>query len=166
MTSTPDYGMVQNIIPLIPPSDIVATATASPFVDLRTANGVMFDVFFGSITTGTADSNITVTVEASTAAASGSEEAVAFKYRLSGAVGSNTLGALTNATASGVTIASTDDNKLLEVYINPDTLPSALADARFVRVVITPTADHTATNLSVTGRLDVRYSRASMLSAT
>lgn len=162
----PDYGMVQNVVPLIAPVDTAATALTSPWVDLRTAVGVTFDVFFGTITTGTADSNITVTVEASTAAATGSEAAISFQYRLSGAVGANTLGTLTTATASGATIASTDDNKLLEVYVNPAALPAALADARYVRVIVTPTADHTVTLASVIARLDVRYRRASMISAT
>lgn len=166
MNTYPDYGMSQNVVPLIGPVDTAATAVATPWVDLKTAVGVTFDLFFGAITTGTADSNITVTVEAATAAATGSEAAMAFKYRLSGAVGANTLGALTAATASGVSVASTDDNKVLEIYLDTAALPAALEDSRFVRVVVTPTADHTATLVSAVARLDVRYQRATMISAT
>ena len=160
------FGEGLNFVPLLAPQDIAATATATPFVSLKGALEGTFYVFFGSITAASADQSITVTVEAATAAASGSEAAVAFSYRLSGAVGANTLGAITAATTAGVSVATTDDNKALLININPAALANALADASHARVVITPNAGGTATLVSAWAEITQGYSKNTMLSAT
>ena len=161
-----EYGQLENAIPLVSPQDIAATATATPFVALKTAHAIAFQVQFGAITSASADQNIVVTVEAATAAATGGESAIAFKYRLSGAVGTNTLGALTSATTSGATIASTDDNKTLWVYLQASEIAAALADASHVRAVITPDAGYSATLVAVNAYIKPRYQSVTMTSAT
>lgn len=160
------FVQYENVVPLIAPQDITTSATASPFVDLKTALKAAFEVFFGSITAASADQAITVTVEAATAAASGSEAAIAFSYRLSGAVGANSWGAVTAATSSGVSVATTDDNKILHIEIDPAAVLAAKADARFVRVVITPDAGATATLVSAWALIDPVYKQTTMVSAT
>lgn len=156
----------ENVIPLVSPADIVATATASPFVDLRYALHATFFAFFGSIAAASADQSITVTMECATAAASGSEVAIAFNYRLSGAVAANTWGAITAATSAGMSIATTDDDKILAVDIDPAALEAALPDARFVRMVVTPDAGGSATELAVWAVLEPRYPQLTHKSAT
>jgi 2-phospho-L-lactate guanylyltransferase (CobY/MobA/RfbA family) len=156
----------ENVVPLLGPQDIGSTATATPFVSMKNVLHTVFKVFFGSITATSADQAITVTVEAATAAASGSEVAIAFKYRLSGAVGANTWGTLTSATASGVSIATTDDNKILAIDIDPAALDGALADASHVRVVITPDAGGTATLVAAEAVLEPAYPQTTHKSAT
>lgn len=128
--------------PILTPADIVATATASNYVDLKDLNWATFLVSFGAITTGT----LTVTVEASTAASSNATEAgVPFNYRLSGAVGTDSMGAITAATSDGVSITASDDNKVLAIEIDPAALPANPgADFRYLRVVATPTTDMAA----------------------
>jgi len=155
-----------NTIPLIAPVDTAATAIASPFVKLGGAHGGTLFVQFGVITAASADQSVTVTVEAATAAASGSEAAVAFSYRLSGAVDANTWGEITAAAVGGAAIATTDDTKMLAIDINPSDLLRQKADASHVRVVVTPDAGATVTVLSAFAQLEPRYSQVTMASAT
>lgn len=159
------FGQYENIVPILVPQDIAGTATATPFLDLKTAHNASFVVYFGALTTTTASDNIAVTMEVSTAASSGSEAAVAFSYRLSGATGANSWGAITAATTAGVTIASTDDNKALLVNVDPAAMAAALADGRFVRLVLTPTG-MAATLVSVMAFVEPRYKMTSMVSTT
>lgn len=160
------YVGYSNIVPLIGPVDTAATAIATPFVDMSNAHSLAFVAFFGAITTGTADSNITVTVECASAAASGAEVAVPFVYRLSGAVGANTWGAATTASTAGISVASTDDNKMLWVEIDPGAMLAELAGATHVRMVFTPTADHTVTIVGAWAELASRYRQVTHVSAT
>ena len=83
----------QNVVMLLAPQDIAGTATASYYLDLKTAQDCTLFVQFGGITTASADQTAgpVVTVEAATAAASAANEVnVEFNYRLSGAIQSNT----------------------------------------------------------------------------
>lgn len=161
-----NFAQYDNIIPVLAPVDTAATAISTAYVDLKTVNRASFLINFGVITTGTADSNITVTVNAATVQAGTSASAIAFSYRLSEAVGSNAWGAVANATASGATIASTDDGKALLIDIDPSVVANVKADGRWVNVTLTPTADHTVTIGGAFALLDARYHGGSMVSAT
>lgn len=157
----------ENVIPLKAPVDSAGTAYASPWVDLKNALHATFFDFFGVVTATSADQNVVVTVEAATAAASGAEVAVAFKYRLSGATGANTWGAITAVTSAGLSLDTTTvDGKLLMIDIDPAALESALADARFVRVVQGIDAGGTVTLNAMWAELDPRYPQLTQLSAT
>ncbi len=161
------FGIGENIVPLKAPVDSAGTAYATPFVDLKNALHATFFYYMGVVTAASADQNIVVTMEAATAAASGSEVAIAFKYRLSGATGANTLGAITAATSTGVSLDTTSaDGKLLLIDIDPAALDSALADARFVRMVVGIDAGGTVTLNAAWAVLDPRYPQLTQLSAT
>jgi hypothetical protein len=91
---------------------------------------------------------------------------VGFSYRLSGAVNANTWGAITEAAATaGVALASTDDNKMLWIEIDPAAVLAAKADARFVRVFISP-SDMAATLVAAMALVDPVYKQTTMISAT
>jgi 2-phospho-L-lactate guanylyltransferase (CobY/MobA/RfbA family) len=160
------FVICENVVPLVAPQDIIAVATPTPFISLKNALHATVFLFFGSITAASADQAITVTLEVATAAASGSEAAIAFNYRLSGAVGSNTWGAITAATTAGVSVATTDDNKILAIDVDPRALESALADASHIRAVVTPNAGGTATLLASWVVLEPRYAQLTHKSAT
>jgi hypothetical protein len=161
------FGIGEQIVPLKAPVDSAGTAYATPFVDLKNALHATFFYYMGVVTAASADQNIVVTMEAATAAASGSEVAIAFKYRLSGATGANTLGAITAATSTGVSLDTTSaDGKLLLIDIDPAALDSALADARFVRMVVGIDAGGTVTLNAAWAVLDPRYPQLTQLSAT
>jgi len=156
----------ENFVPLRAPVDDAGTAYASPFVDLKNALHATFFYYAGVVTAASADQAVVITMEAATAAASGSEVAIPFKYRLSGATGANTWGAITDATASGFSFATTDDGKMVAIDINPAALDGLLADARFVRMVVGIDAGGTVTLNAAWAVLDPRYPQLTHLSAT
>jgi hypothetical protein len=132
---------------LLTPSDIVATATASAYVDVSNAVGTIeFQIPFGAIASTDSTGEVVVTIEASTAASSNAtEDAIAFKYRLSAAVATDTMGAITDAADTGVAVLNTSDNCTLFAFVEPAKLAALGADFKFLRVVITPTAEITST---------------------
>lgn len=153
----------ENIIPLLAPQDIASTITRSLWMDLAGAHRAAFLVVFGNVNSASADTEI-VTVE-SVSAPTGTEAAVAFNYRLSGALGANTWGAITAATTSGVTIdPASDDNKLLWIDIDPAEINAA--GNRYVRVALTDNTDMAACLVAVLGFVSPRYKQIAMVSAT
>lgn len=160
------FAFGENIIPLKAPVDSAGTAYATPWVDLKNALHATFFYYAGVVTATSADQAVVITMEAATAAASGSEVAIAFKYRLSGATGANTWGDITAATSTGYSFATDADGKMLLIDIDPAALDSALADARFVRMVVGIDAGGTVTLNSAWAVLDPRYPQTTHLSAT
>lgn len=160
------FGIGENIVPLKAPVDSAGTAYATPWVDLKNALHATFFYYAGVVTATSADQAVVITMEAATAAASGSEVAIAFKYRLSGATGANTWGDITSATSTGFSFATTDDGKMVLVDIDPAALESALADARFVRMVVGIDAGGTVTLNSAWAVLEPRYPQLTHISAT
>lgn len=161
------FGILDNILPLVAPIDTAATEKRTPFLDLRKALHTTILVYFGVVTAASADQNVIVTLQAATSAASTSETAMAFRYRLSGATGANTWGAITSATSSGVSLDTTTvDGKMLLIDIDPAALPAIGADNFFVSVVVTPDGGGTVTNLAVLAITDPQYASVSHQSMT
>lgn len=160
----------ENVVPLKAPVDSAGTAYATPYLDLKNALHATIFAYFGVVTATSADQNIVVTIEASTAAASNATEvACAFKYRLSGATGANTWGAVTAATSSGVSLDTTTvDGKMLAIDIDPAALVAAHgeADCRYTRLVMGIDAGGTVTLNAVWAVLDPMYPQVTHLSAT
>ncbi len=159
------YVQYDNIIPLLAPADIATTITASNYMDLKTAQAAAFLVIFGAVTSATADTEV-VTVE-SASVETAAEATNAFNYRLSGALGANTWGAITASGATGVEVTpSTDSNKLLWIEIDPAAIQAANAGHRFVRVKLTDNTDMAACLVAVLGLIRPRYKQTTMVSAT
>jgi len=154
-----------NIVPLLAPQDITTTATASSYMDLRYAHRAAFLIVFGNVHGSTSTDREVVTVQGATDPA-GTEAAIAFNYRLSGALGTNTWGAITAAEAAvGVSInPGTDDNKLLWIEIDPADL--AANDYRYVRVLLTDTPDMDNCLVAVLGLTQPRYKSSTHKSVT
>lgn len=148
-----------NVIPALAPQNIVATATATQYVDLNFAHGVDFFVQFGALTSDSTDT-VTVTLEANavgdTSSSDNSEIVLGYQYRVSSALGTNSWGAITTATSDGAAITATDDNKVLYLHVDPSAVANAGA-YRFVRLVATPNAEMASCNLSVMAFVDPRY---------
>lgn len=151
-------------IGLLAPVDIAATATGSAYVNMKQIGSgqLEFDVFFGVVSSSDSSGEVTVTVESSTGGiTTDTNTAIAFNYRLSAAVGTDTLGAITAATASGVSTAVADlDNKRLLIYVDP-----AVVQDHSCRVNITPGGDSTVTLASVTARFIPRYAQNVLIDA-
>jgi hypothetical protein len=164
------FAETEKILPLLAVQDIAATATGSAYIDVNMAAGTLeFEVPFGLITDSDSTSGVTVTLEASTAGASSDTQTqLAFKYRLSAAVATDTMGDLTAATAAaGATVnGTTEASSILLIYVNPADVAAAVADGRFVRVYLTPDANVNATLTGVIARYTPRYAGASIPSST
>lgn len=159
-------GMSERPIPVLAPVDTAATAVSTKAVNMGSATHATFYVQFGVISAASADQPVTVTLNASTSSATTSETAIAFKYRLSGAAGTDTLGAVTSATAAGVSIGTTDDGKLLLIDVDPSLLDAVAADAKWVSVLISPDAGGTVTLVNALCLLEMDYAQATPLSAS
>jgi len=161
------YAEGVKVLPILTPADIVATATYTSYVDLDKVNWATFLVSLGAVSGTDSTSEVVITVEASTAGTSNATEgAVAFSYRLSAAVNTDTMGAITAATAAGgAAINSTADNTVVVIDVDPAVV-AATADRRFVRLLITPTAEITATVVGVIAVLEHRYPGNAIPSST
>lgn len=154
-------------VPLLAPVDIVATATVTKYVNMsKIGSGQLeIEVNFGNIASTDSTGEVVVTVEANdvndTSSSDNNEGAIAFQYRLSSAVGTDSLGAITAATASGVAVNQGDDNKTLFVYADP-----AVAQKKYVRAVLTPTAEITATLVGAVARFIPRKAQNAFQSSS
>jgi hypothetical protein len=164
----PNYAENVKVLPVLAPADIVANATATQYVALKNVAGLLeFQISFGNIASTDSTGGVQVTIEASSAGSSNaSESAIAFGYRLSAAVGTDNLGAITAATSAGVQVTESDDNKALLVYIDPSVVTTASSQYTHVRAVLTPTAEVTATVVGATARFTPRYAGNSIPSSS
>ena len=128
------YNYLDNlkVLNLLLPSDIVATATASAYINVKHAAGtIMVMVPFGAVTSTDAAKGCNIAIQASTASSSNATEtAIAYKYRLSAAVATDTMGALTDVGSTGAVVTAADDNTTLFAFVEPDALAALGADFR------------------------------------
>lgn len=148
-----NFAEEYQVVPLLAHADIVATAAVTRYVKLgNIGRGQLeIEVNFGALTTTDSTGEVVVTVVGNdtndTSTSDNNEVAAAFGYRLSGAVGTDAMGAITQASATGAVVANTDDNKSLLIYVDP-----AVIGQKYVRAVITPTADLTSTIVGAVAR--------------
>lgn len=155
-----------NIVPLVAPVAGTTGTITSPYVDLRNAQNASFLVQFGAITSTTTTDEMVITVECATAEG-GTEAAVGFRYRKSGAVGANTWGAVTTVAATGVGMGADDsDNMCVWVELEPDEL--AANDYRYARFKATPSpaSQMEAYVIAALAFIQARYKQTTHISAT
>jgi hypothetical protein len=165
----PKLNMMEEVhfVNLLAPVDIVATATVSKYVsNAQIGNGQMeFEVQFGVVTSTDSTGEVIVTFVGNdvndTTSSDNNEVAVAGNYRISGAVGTDTMGALTAFTSAGVAFAQADDGKTLLAYVDP-----AVLQQKYVRAVITPTTETTVCVVGVNARYVPRKAQASQASSS
>jgi hypothetical protein len=163
------YNENEKVLPILAPQDIAATATATSYVNAKNAVGlIQIDFRFGNIASTDSTGEAIVTVQASTASSSNATElAIAFKYRKSSAVDTDAQNTITDATTDGIgMVSSSDDNSILSVFVDPAALAAAGADYSFLRGVISPTTDVTATLVGVEARFTPSYAGNAIPSAT
>jgi hypothetical protein len=164
------YAFGAHIVPLKAPVDAAATDFATPYVNLKDALHCTLFAYFGVTTAASADQNLIVTVEASTAATSNaSEVAIAYSYRLSGATGTDTWGAATAVASTGFSADTTTiDGKLIAIDIDPAKIEAAHGqrDAKYIRMVVDLDAGNTVNLIAVWAELDAAYPQTTHLSAS
>lgn len=151
-------GEEVHVVPLLAPVDAAAVAKSSDVIGVKEYQGIQFLVEFGVIT---GDTCVVTVLECDDTTPSNST-AIAFKYRKSAAVGSDSMGALTAATASGVSMTASDDGKALLIDVDP----AALSSGRpYLMVTATPGGSMTVCLLAMQAILRPRYAQASQVSA-
>ncbi len=151
-------------IQVLAPQDISETATGTSFVNVKQANWLTFYVQIGVITGDSVD--ITVEV-APVNTDTGTETACAFRYIKTAAIDTNTYGSVTAVAAgSGISlVAASDDNKLLIIDVDPADMQTALATAKYCRVLITPaTSSVSACLVNAIAILEPKYATSSHVS--
>jgi len=149
----------QKVYPILSPADITTSVTNTSYVDLKYIHRGTIALHFGSMTSDSTDT-ATVTLQCSTASTSNATEVpIAFQYRLTAAVGTDSMGAITAATTDGVAVTATDDGKVLLVDVDPAAVANLGADYRYVRAVITPSAQVAACVVGAIFYGDMRYSQ-------
>jgi len=149
-----------HIVPLIAPVDAAANAKTTGWVDMSKYNQVQFVTFFGlADTVGTIGLEQCATADTTTA----TETGLGFFYRLSGAVASDTMGAITHvASTDTLATAATDDSVIFT--IEPDQLTDGY---RFARLVFTPSGTSASCLVGIHAVLmGARYAGNVMVSAT
>ena len=157
------------VLPILTPAASTA-ARASEYIDLENLHWVSIHALLGSMTSDSTDT-ITFTVEASTAASSNATEIqVPFSYRLSAAVATDTMGAITAAAAAaGAVITAEKDNMLLCIDVDPSVIPSltGYTDHKFLRLVLSPSSNLvTAYSVGAVLYAEPRYKGNSIPSST
>lgn len=155
------------IVPILAPIDTATSAVATAYVDLKYVQHASLLVNFGNMTSDSTDTTA-ITLEASTAASSNATElTVAYQYRVSEAVATDSWGAITNATTDGFSLAaSSDDSKAVIIEVDPAAIANLGADYRFIRLVITPSAGSAITLVAANAFLEPRYAGNSMPSSS
>lgn len=160
------YAEDVKILPVIAPVAFTTSAVESAYVNLELMHWAEFHVAFGVMTSDSTDT-VTLTVECSTAATSNATEVtLPFYYRLSAAVATDTMGALTSATTAGMAVTAEDDAKMVIISVNPDIIPGHLTDGQWIRLVATPTAEVASGVISAVFYGESRYPGTNMLSST
>lgn len=147
------FGEALHVVHGISPVDTTSSAVSSDVISAKGAQWVRFIVLFGTIT----GDSVVVTVSECDDTTPSTANAIAFNYRKGAALGTDTMGAITAATTSGVTFAHTDDDKLLCIDINPADLTDGYP---YLRVTITPGGSASACEVACVALLDLRYPQA------
>ena len=140
------------------------TEFVSQHVRMRAAQWVTFMAVWGTRTTDGTTNPFNFRVFASTAATTVSATAQPFKYRLSSALGTDSWGNITAATAAGVNVDEGVINRLLIIDVDPASITKA--DANFVHLRVDGRGDGTNPAFGIVGFVEPRFPQNANLSTT
>lgn len=150
-------GEQVHVVPAIAPVDTTTVTVNTDVVGVKEYSAIQFVISFGVIT---GDTIVCILYESTNTTASGN--AVAGKYRKSSALGTDVMGALTTLTTSGVTIAASDDNKVLLIDVDPATLTDGYP---YVFVACNPGGSMSVCLISAVALLLPKYPQSVNISA-
>lgn len=153
------------VLPILAPIAFTTAAIDTEAVDMKEFHWATFLVQFGAMTSDSTDT-VTVTVTCSSVDTSATGTDIAFVYRLSSAVDTDSMGAITAATATGVAVTAADDAKLLVIDVDPQALPKANSIGSFLWLKLTPSAEMAAGVVGVIAVLEPRFPGNAIPSST
>lgn len=152
-----NLGQYTHIVPVLAPIDTAASTVNTDVVGFKEYEEIEFLISFGVIT---GDAVVCSLVESTNTTASGTD--VAGLYRLSSAVGTDSMGAVTTLTTSGVSVTASDDGKTVLITVDPATLTDGYP---YVFVEIDPGSSMSVCLVSAVALLKPRYPKATQISA-
>jgi len=150
------FGEGLKVLPVLAPIAFTTAAIDTEAVDMNVNHWATFLVQFGAMTSDSTDT-VTVTVQCSSVDTSATGDDIAFKYRLSSAVDTDLMGAITDATTAGVAVTAEDDAKMLIIDIDANALPAVKSDGRYVGLKLTPSDAMASGVVGVIAVLEPRY---------
>jgi hypothetical protein len=160
------YAEKLQIVPIYAPQATTSADTETTHVKVKNAQWLSFLCYWGAVTSDSTDI-CNIKVYTSTAASTTNAVSQPFKYRLSSAVGDDSWGAITAATAAaGVNITGEDDNKMLLIDVDPASLYALDSDAEFAHLLIDGSAIITNPAFGACAILEPRYPQNANLMTT
>jgi len=158
------YGQINKMVPALAPVDLATSGGNSIPVNMANAHRCTFLAHFGVIT-GSSTTVPVVTLMVATGAATTGATAITFNYRLSGAVGTDSWGAVTAATTAGKSLTLTSDGMVLLVDVDPS-LVAGVTDGKYVYLHIATGATVSVCLAQVMAEIEPRYAATNTDSAT
>ena len=154
------------VLPVLTPADIATTNTWTAYVDLDLANWVTFVAQFGACSSaGASCDDCLIQVDcSSTASTAGVNGGIDFTYRLSSAVDTDSMGAITTGTSDGITVGPLLDNKCVIIDVDPSVVAAKGALERWVCLEFTPAS--TITTVGVVAYIEPKSPGNSIPSST
>lgn len=159
------YAEGLKVLPVLAPVAFTTSSLNTEAVDMNVNHWATFFVNFGAMTSDSTDT-VTVSVLCSSVDTSGTGVDVGFAYRLSAAVDTDTMGAITAGTTDGIVITAEDDGKCLIIDVNAASLPAIKSDARYVYLELAPSAEMASGVVGAIAVLEPRYPGNSIPSST
>ena len=148
------FGQISHIVPVLTPIDKTTAAFNTALVDMANAHRCTFIVHFGVLTSASASP--TITMLAATGGATTSATAIAFKYRKSATLLTDTQGAITDATSAGVLTTTSDDGMIYLIDVDPSVV-AGKTDGRYVYLHFDANANRSACVVGICAEVEPRY---------
>ena len=142
-------------VPLTGPISVTGATNCDTF-NMGKSQGARIFVMAGTLAV-----NLVITVLKGTTAALGASAAIAFRYRETAAVGTDTMGAWQTATTAGMTLTGTTDNNItVEILLeSAEFTPVSGTEYPYGVVTMTP-GSSSACLIAVIGIFAPRYAQA------
>lgn len=144
-----------HVVPLLAPVSVTG-ATNTDVFSLKEYHAAKILVPCGALAV-----DLTITVLKATSTTGGTSAAIAFKYRESSAVGTDSMGDWSDATTSGMSLTGTTDNGIMvEILVDGAELtPVSGVEYPYLFATLTP-ASGSACLVSAVAVLEPRYAQA------
>lgn len=147
------------VLPVLAPVAFTTTSVNTEAVDMRGNHWATFLVNFGVMTSDSTDT-VTVTVVCSSVDTSATGETIPFSYRLSSAVDTDSMGAITAGSSDGIAVitASTQDAMMLVIDVDASgMIGKGATPGRYLTLELAPSAEFATGVVSVIAVLEPRY---------
>lgn len=152
------YAEGLKVLPVLAPVAFTTTSINTEAVDMGENHWATFLINFGQMTSDSTDT-VTVTVVCSSVDTSATGECIDFAYRLSAAVDTDLMGAITAGTTDGVAVTAISDATLLIIDVDASKMvnKTGVTPGRYLTLELAPSAEMASGVVGVIAVLEPRY---------